>query len=253
MPASAPSSATVSAIARLKHGALELYMQVLTEEVDGICPLTSEQIADLIGCDKRSVERKADVLRKAGYLKGGSGMWKTMIPDAPAQVTDKHVAAATKMSHDPGDCDKNVAPTTDLSVTNASPPPLTLPTPVRENAFVVLVNEQNDDDGEEPPKPPFEQAWDAYPHVPGRSKRGLSQRAWSKQKLDGKLAQVLRSLDSWRATPDWRRERGAFVPGMQTWLNQGCWAELPEARASPPDDQDLQVEDFLLMAAGGRR
>ena len=94
------------------------------------------------------------------------------------------------------------------------------------------VNENNppvvppEGDGAEPaPKEPkvtgFEEFWQSYPHKVGK-KAALS--AWKKLKPNAGLrAKIMESLETQKASDQWRRESGRYIPNPSTWLNQGRW------------------------------
>lgn len=81
-------------------------------------------------------------------------------------------------------------------------------------------------DGAEPaPKEPkvtgFDEFWQSYPHKVGK-KAALS--AWKKLKPNAGLrAKIMESLETQKASHQWRRENGRYIPNPSTWLNQGRW------------------------------
>ncbi len=83
-----------------------------------------------------------------------------------------------------------------------------------------------------PPNPPlggggwFESFWGAYPR---KTAKPAALKAWGKLAPDaGLVALILAALDRHRASEQWRRDGGQFIPHPATWLNQRRWEdELP--------------------------
>lgn len=66
----------------------------------------------------------------------------------------------------------------------------------------------------------FEKFWEAYPRKVGK---GAAQNSWRKAKPP--LDRVLDAIRRARKSPDWLKERGAFIPHPATWLNQARWED----------------------------
>lgn len=78
----------------------------------------------------------------------------------------------------------------------------------------------------------FEQAWKAYPHHGGRSAKKASAQLWLKLKLEPLADNVLAWVRSCASSPDWTKDDGQFVPGMQVWLKKHDFSEPPQVE--PP-------------------
>jgi len=89
----------------------------------------------------------------------------------------------------------------------------------------------------------FAQFWDAYPKK--RSKKD-AQKAWRKLKPDDALFRtIMDAVAFWKQTPDWMKEKGAYVPLPATWLRGERWTdERPEL---PPPKKDIRetMHDFF--------
>ena len=73
----------------------------------------------------------------------------------------------------------------------------------------------------EPKVTGFEEFWQSYPHKVGK-KAALS--AWKKLKPNAALrTKIMESLETQKASDQWRRENGRYIPNPSTWLNQGRW------------------------------
>jgi hypothetical protein len=68
---------------------------------------------------------------------------------------------------------------------------------------------------------PFDLFWTAYPRKVGK---GAARKAWAKIK-PGKVlvGKILSAVEFAKASVDWRRENGRFIPHPATWLNQDRW------------------------------
>ena len=67
----------------------------------------------------------------------------------------------------------------------------------------------------------FETFWAAYPRKIGKS---AVYKAWKRLEPDKELfTRILTAVDNAKATDQWRRESGRFIPNPLTWINQGRW------------------------------
>lgn len=96
-------------------------------------------------------------------------------------------------------------------------------------------------DGEVSPEPPqtdgggsgnlqdqrFDQFWEAYPKKVGKVD---ARKAWKKAKITGEIFdKIMTAIKDAKASEQWQRENGRFIPNPSTWINQGRWDdELPE-------------------------
>ena len=69
----------------------------------------------------------------------------------------------------------------------------------------------------------FEEFWQSYPHKVGK-KAALS--AWKKLGPNAGLrAKILEAIRTQKASQQWQRENGRYIPNPATWLNQGRWED----------------------------
>jgi hypothetical protein len=67
----------------------------------------------------------------------------------------------------------------------------------------------------------FDEFWTAYPKKVGKK---AAWSAWNKIKPDTELYdKIMTAIGRARATDQWQRENGRFIPNPATWLNQGRW------------------------------
>jgi len=81
----------------------------------------------------------------------------------------------------------------------------------------------------EKPTPPaaaseFDQFWAAYPRRIGKKAAHKAfQNAQDRPRIDDLLAAIHRA----KASPQWAKDGGQFIPHPATWLNRGQWADVP--------------------------
>lgn len=80
----------------------------------------------------------------------------------------------------------------------------------------------------------FKAFWKAYPRKVG--KRDAA-KAWTQTgKERPPVAELLEALDRLKASPQWSRDGGQFIPHPATWLRRGGWDDEPEAtQVAPPN------------------
>jgi len=76
--------------------------------------------------------------------------------------------------------------------------------------------------------PGFAEFWKTYPRKEGKA---AAEKAWSKAKgVD--LSTILQAIERARATEQWLKDGGQFIPHPSTWLTQRRWEDEP-AEAAP--------------------
>jgi hypothetical protein len=77
----------------------------------------------------------------------------------------------------------------------------------------------------------FDEFWQAYPK---RKAKGAALKAWAKIKSKPVTLQAILTALAWqRATHDWTKEGGQFVPYPASYLNAQGWLDEPPANATP--------------------
>jgi len=88
--------------------------------------------------------------------------------------------------------------------------------------------------GEKPnkPRPPFtskkqeqlfDQFWQLYPR---KKNKGQAERVWAKLRPNDELfASILAGLERAKASYDWQKEGGKYIPYPATWLNAKGWED----------------------------
>ena len=111
-----------------------------------------------------------------------------------------------------------------------------------------------------PPYPPkggstvqeerFASFWEAYPRKVGKK---AAQNAWSKLKPDADLFDlIMEALKKAKASKEWTKDGGQFIPHPSTWINQGRWDDVltPAENNEGKEQQHGQHSGFIDRSAG---
>ena len=84
----------------------------------------------------------------------------------------------------------------------------------------------NQSDGDPPlQERRFAEFWQVYPKKVGKAS---CLKAWMKLKPDTDLfAHIMNALTKQKASDQWQKEAGRFIPNPLTWINQGRWDDEP--------------------------
>ena len=97
----------------------------------------------------------------------------------------------------------------------------------------------------------FNQFWYEYPK---KKAKLAAMKAWAKLKPDDVLFDaIMLGLRRARASIEWKREGGRFIPHPATFLNQGRWEDeyLPsEQQPTKQDLRNLPLEDYVYNIMG---
>lgn len=75
---------------------------------------------------------------------------------------------------------------------------------------------------------------DFYAAYPKKVARPAAERAWRAAKIsNGQVEKVMAALAAHKASDDWLKEGGRFVPHPSTWLNQRRWEDQAGAAQAP--------------------
>ena len=120
------------------------------------------------------------------------------------------------------------------------------------------LNQSTPTEGDLPPAPApekepdaqerrFAEFWKLYPRKVGKK---AARTAWKRIKPDAELFdRIMAAVAAAKATDQWQREGGRFVPNPATWINQGRWDdELPDP--GPAYQQRTGKPDTMGVLAG---
>ena len=88
--------------------------------------------------------------------------------------------------------------------------------------------------------PGFASFWSAWPKHFRKVGKSNCVRIWSRKRLEPLTEQVLKSLERCKASLDWKKENGQFIPQPASWLNDTPWETDPGdlVGAAPSDGFD---------------
>lgn len=110
-----------------------------------------------------------------------------------------------------GGLEQTALPVTTLGGTQASPAP--------QKAWASARQKR------QPSAAAFDRFWEAYPRRQGKE---AARKAWAKIRPDDALlAEMLAALERQRASDQWRKDGGQFIPLPATWLNGRRWEDEP--------------------------
>ena len=77
----------------------------------------------------------------------------------------------------------------------------------------------------------FARFWAAYPHKVGKD---AALRAFRTLRPDNDLTDaMIAAVETHRASAQWRKDGGQFIPHPRTWLHQGRWKDEPATVPTP--------------------
>jgi len=89
----------------------------------------------------------------------------------------------------------------------------------------------------------FDSFWKSYPRKTGK---GEARRSFEKLKVgEPLLADILKAIERQKASDQWKRDGGRYIPNPSTWLNQGRWEdELPKQKTGDFEQREYSAEHF---------
>lgn len=80
----------------------------------------------------------------------------------------------------------------------------------------------------------FAEFWEAYPRKVGK---GDAEKAWAKLKLAPRVPEILSAIRTAKASFDWTKEAGQFIPHPATWLHRKGWEDqlMPATAGTGPN------------------
>jgi len=92
-------------------------------------------------------------------------------------------------------------------------------------------------DGTPPPLSGLEMLWnEALPTARARSSKIQCRTAWERIPKDERptIPTVLAALKTWNRSEEWRKDGGAYVPGLDKWIARRQWENLPQVLRVDP-------------------
>ena len=83
-------------------------------------------------------------------------------------------------------------------------------------------------DQQEPSVPcRFDEFWQAWPSGIRKIARKQCLDKWMTHKCDEVFDEVMRGLDAWKSSDEWKKSGGQYIPAPLVWLNQNRWESGP--------------------------
>lgn len=79
----------------------------------------------------------------------------------------------------------------------------------------------------------FDAFWKSYPATTRKVDKAGCQRKWSAMGLDESALDILAALEKAKASEDWTKQGGAYIPAPAVWLNQRRWEALLTPAVNP--------------------
>jgi rRNA processing protein Gar1 len=88
----------------------------------------------------------------------------------------------------------------------------------------------------------FETFWKAYPRKVGKD---AARRAFAKVKVP--VETLVAAVEAQKASPQWTKDNGQFIPNPATWLNQGRWEDevKPANPEDDPNDRYAWADEYM--------
>lgn len=104
---------------------------------------------------------------------------------------------------------------------------------IRNSEFGIRSSE-GESEGEENLEAGFLEFWEAYPK---KQAKQAACKAWKRLRLGEELkAAIMTALEQHKASPQWTKDGGAYIPYPATWLNGRRWEDEAVASVSEPPD-----------------
>lgn len=77
----------------------------------------------------------------------------------------------------------------------------------------------------------FNEFWTAYPRKTGKK---AALKAWKAAKDKPDIQTIIAAITAQKASQQWQKDGGQFIPHPATWLNQGRWADVVKVDIKKP-------------------
>lgn len=96
----------------------------------------------------------------------------------------------------------------------------------------------------------FEEFWKIFPR---KCKKGDARKAWEQtKKIRPALTELLKAVYAARASKQWHKDNGDFIPYPASWLRSECWDDELEVNLSQLDSPTGRVCGYCGKSAVGK-
>lgn len=85
----------------------------------------------------------------------------------------------------------------------------------------------------------FAEFWDAWPGGGRKVNKGNCLAHWRAKKLAERREQIAAAVGAWKASRDWTKDDGQYIPMPLTWLRQERWENPPAPAHGTSTDPDM--------------
>lgn len=126
---------------------------------------------------------------------------------------------------------------------------------IKQNQNKLNQTKQNQTKQNEIQAPAFQALWSAYPEA--RRGSEAEARAAFAREIPGHtaLAEALNNLERWKASDQWHRQDGRFIPSLANFLLRGAWRSPPalDGRRASCTLGDAELEAIHRLLAEGKQ
>lgn len=91
-------------------------------------------------------------------------------------------------------------------------------------------------DGHVGDPPGFVAFWEAWPKHFRKERRAKCAQIWEREQCEPIAELVMAGLVGWKASNEWAKESGQFIPAPQVWLGNRRWERIPPPSVPPEPD-----------------
>ena len=211
-----------------------------------MCWPSLRRLAQDTGFDERTISTAIKQLCEDGYLKRwetpGKGYTYALVGVPGREDTPRNGCTPLK----------TVPPAPDVppppSIDAGDPPQLTQTHHKKESKKESPKNHQSRARAKTDGSPDFKTFWNAYPKKVGKK---AAIRAWDNARDKPDVAAILAAIAHQRASPQWQRDGGQYIPNPATWLNQGRWDDQPVDAAVAIAPKLAEARSFVARYGEG--
>lgn len=200
---------------------------------EGYCYMSSRELGKLRGKGMRTAQRVVESLKKKGYIKA------VVYTDERGKSHRKifpvrYVKSGMGVKIDIGSYDKSdVGGTSNLS-----------PTYVKSGTQIILKNNtkmnksanahlrKRTSSQQDKTETMFSEFWQAYPKK--RDKARARKSFFKIKNLSDVFPHLMQGLEQQKASADWKKDGGKYIPLPSSWLNGERWEDELTTQAQPP-------------------
>ena len=221
---------------------------------EGYCYISSRELGKLRGKGMRTAQRVVESLKKKGYIK--AVVYTDERGKSHRRIFPvRYVKSGMGVKIDIGSYDKSdVGGTSNLS-----------PTYVKSGTQIILKNNtkmnksanahlrKRASSQQDKRETMFNEFWQAYPKK--RDKARARKSFFKIKNLPDVFPHLMKGLEQQKASADWKKDGGKYIPLPSTWLNNERWEDELPTQVQPPAQGPIRLTqaDMERMDAEQRK